>query len=1086
VGARLAPLLLVMLTVLLHAPVLEHPLLEDDLAYVGDNSAVSTARNSNYELMKLFAQDALSAVHPDGPLGPDLAAQALYRPLTLAIWAVTMHAGGPGTPGWPLHLLSIVAHAAMVVLLWRLGARIFGRPWLATVAAALFAVHPLPVAAVAHASAVGTVLAAVAIFLGLNFWRSATANPEKMAIHPFEGLLLALALGLLCHESALLLLPAVALLDWLLPPKPIPPKPAPTLQSLLPEPTEPMLVVTMVMPGADLPGPGPLAISARPDLPARKSKSGKSAKKGQPATKKKAPAKGQGKAKPGAEAVMPDDGSVVRIAPYAGMLIVIALMVLLRRFALGRLLPQPADFDPILNPLAEESWSVRLFNVPALVALPARLLVLPLQLSADYSLNALPIARSALALAPLVGTLLMAALLGAGLWLRKRSPPASFGLLGFLGVTLLGAGLLPLGTMFTEERAYLPAAFGCLALAAGIDALCRRLNLAQHPRRALAVLPLLLGLCGALAWRTAQRENDWRSPEALWESAKAVVPESARVHERLGSIRAAEQRYADAAAEYEASLQIAADSLPPALGLADALAALGQPGKALDTCNRMVERREQAASRATGDNRSEQGLLRVALTRRAKAHVGLRDNRSAEADLMAASALPGSGVEPEMRLARMLIHSGRITQAIPVLRDALATEPDNPEALYDLARADLAAGDEEGARRVLEHLQLTPRGRALKLVLDATVMHDQAVAAGDEPARQRALQMFEEARALDASLPEPWIMHGRQLVDAARYDEALPVLLAATDRTPGEATAWLLLARTQNALDQPEDALASAQHLALLDAGLDTLGVMAEAYLRLGKLDDVTRVSGQIDELGGDAVEVMLARISSLHFGDRLDGALSAIQLAREVPRYGSDPRLLRALAEVQLDAGRPQDALAALDDEAALPGAARDDVLPFNRARALTLLHREMEAAAELEQIERKTPADSPLRPLLLQRRAELFLSEQGPFWNPQEASKLCAEALLASTLRKTSEQWELMETSIVAAVAAGDLNAALARAQDAAARFPGVPRWSGAADALQLARDGNLAGALDSLQQSPDVGLRRIGERWLTVTRR
>src|SRR5262249_25546788 len=152
------------------------------------------------------------------------------------------------------------------------------------------------------------------------------------------------------------------------------------------------------------------------------------------------------------------------------------------------------------------------------------------------------------------------------------------------------------------------------------------------------------------------------------------------------------------------------------------LAAMGQPDKVLDTCNTMVTRRQDLLNQAAGDDRSdEQGLLRVALTRRARAHLGLEDLGAAETDLKAAADLPGAGVEPEMRLSRMYMNSGRYALAAPVLRDALAVDPENAEALYELARADLSIGDEEGARRVLDHhLQQNVRGRALKLALDAS------------------------------------------------------------------------------------------------------------------------------------------------------------------------------------------------------------------------------------------------------------------------------------------------------------------------------------------------------------------------------
>src|SRR5262249_46562209 len=144
-----------------------------------DNPALQPLRHDLGGVLHLFTSDALAHVRPDGPDAPDIAGQALFRPLTLALWALVLRASDAPAPARPFHLLPLLARAAVVVLLWSFLRRACGRR-VAALAALLFALHPLPVAAVAHAAALGTLLSAAAVLAGLLCWRAATADPEHL------------------------------------------------------------------------------------------------------------------------------------------------------------------------------------------------------------------------------------------------------------------------------------------------------------------------------------------------------------------------------------------------------------------------------------------------------------------------------------------------------------------------------------------------------------------------------------------------------------------------------------------------------------------------------------------------------------------------------------------------------------------------------------------------------------------------------------------------------------------------------------------------------------------------------------------
>lgn len=70
-------------------------------------------------------------------------------------------------------------------------------------------------------------------------------------------------------------------------------------------------------------------------------------------------------------------------------------------------------------------------------------------------------------------------------------------------------------------------------------------------------------------------------------------------------------------------------------------------------------------------------------------------------------------VEPRIELAAILIEEGQgpVPEAVDLLRQVLAHEPDQPDALYFVAQAELAAGHSEQAKSMLSHLvTLLPAG----------------------------------------------------------------------------------------------------------------------------------------------------------------------------------------------------------------------------------------------------------------------------------------------------------------------------------------------------------------------------------------
>jgi hypothetical protein len=137
--------------------------------------------------------------------------------------------------------------------------------------------------------------------------------------------------------------------------------------------------------------------------------------------------------------------------------------------------------------------------------------------------------------------------------------------------------------------------------------------------------------------------------------------------------------------------------------------------------------------------------------------------------------------------------------------------------------------------------------------------------------------------------------------------------------------------------------------------------------------------------------------------------------------------------------------------------------------------LDRDVEAAAELELFEGSIEPDSPGWPSLLHRRAELFLKRGGPFYDPAAAVALSDRGLVITKNRYPA----LLDVSIEALVAKGDLPGAVVRAQLAAGEFPEDKHFAVLVEALGKAQEGDKGAALNLLRKPKERVLDRIADK-------
>ncbi|MGD8452599.1 MAG: tetratricopeptide repeat protein [Phycisphaerae bacterium] len=132
----------------------------DDMPIVRDNPRTRSLANVREIWLSDWwqpqdAQDAVAHRHRD----------RLYRPLSMYSFAVNYAIGGRDPFGY--HATNILLHAAACVLVWRLARRLVGDTTIATIAAVVFAVHPVHCEAVTSIVGRAEVLATLFLLGGL-------------------------------------------------------------------------------------------------------------------------------------------------------------------------------------------------------------------------------------------------------------------------------------------------------------------------------------------------------------------------------------------------------------------------------------------------------------------------------------------------------------------------------------------------------------------------------------------------------------------------------------------------------------------------------------------------------------------------------------------------------------------------------------------------------------------------------------------------------------------------------------------------------------------------------------------------------
>lgn len=302
-----------------------------------------------------------------------------------------------------------------------------------------------------------------------------------------------------------------------------------------------------------------------------------------------------------------------------------------------------------LRPLEEHGLPARLAVAAQSVAFYLGKTLLPTGLSPLYLLEETVDPRQARFLLA-AGVL---AALGLGLSLARRRFPA--GLATFTSYLILVAPVCGLSQAGPQAMADRYTYFATLPLAALAGAGCAVLFARCRPSPVL--LAPLLFLMSLLGVATFRQTTHWRDGESLWRRALAVNPESFMANYNLGEALAQMHRFAEAIPCYRRSLELKPGQGRVLAGIALAHFFLGERPQALQAL--------EAISR--------------------------------DAD-------PGWYTQARSLCGQTLASLGRPAEALPLLEEALAAEPEHEAALRTMAAVLRALGRIEESYRLFERL----------------------------------------------------------------------------------------------------------------------------------------------------------------------------------------------------------------------------------------------------------------------------------------------------------------------------------------------------------------------------------------------
>lgn len=420
------------------------------------------------------------------------------------------------------------------------------------------------------------------------------------------------------------------------------------------------------------------------------------------------------------------------------------------------------------------------------------------------------------------------------------------------------------------------------------------------------------------------RQGDLESAIAELEAAEELRPQSVPARIRLGRLYFEVGNLQRAEEEFRQAVELDPDAAAAHHGLGRVAQDRGDPRTAIVHYERALELQPAATS-----IHGQLGISYRDLGDRGKAryHVQLNKYDPVKFADPLVFSLSGmvEGAHFFIRMGSDLLEEGNLAGAIAAFREAVARDPEDKLAQYNLGVSLLEAGETETA---FEHLQ--------------------------------------RAAELDPNFRDAHFNLGKLLLERGRFEQAAGHFRRALEIDPQDGEAQLEWALAESRGGRSSEAIEELEAGLTADPENASIGVALGVVLaEVGRPAEARARLEQVVESGGDAAlraraELQLGRL--LQAENEAEAALGHFQEARLL-----DPELLAAssAAGIQLARmGRFGEAVESFSP--VVEGLPRNETARFSLAMAQILAGREREARETLEQGLELMPDSRPLRHLL------------------------------------------------------------------------------------------------------------------------
>ena len=488
-----------------------------------------------------------------------------------------------------------------------------------------------------------------------------------------------------------------------------------------------------------------------------------------------------------------------RMKLYAGFVGVSVLYLVLRGAAVGSIFLR--DIPSVDNPLVDASVVQRLLTPFAVAGRYATLMFWPVNLSADYGLNAFPVVGSVVDGRFVVGFLFGCLVIAGLVYSFPRSKPVVFLLLfGLCTYSVASNTVVLIGTIVAERLFYLVSVGFCgLGALAVVYASDRFASSPSRTRILMVVITVVLTV--PLAALTHMRNADWGSALSLFTTDVKRFPESAKLNFNAGLVLLKAEKAKQSIPYFEACIRVQPSSERGLIHLGKAYGALGE-----DETRRTIYR--QAVQRF--------GETKHTLPAVAFLHMQDKEYEKARVKYTEALAEDPTNEQARMNLGLALYNLGDYEGAVRRLKRAEVRyfPPDERQRLLYLGLSLYNLGQFDRALRYLR------KGKRLFPDHLDFVHHEHVVLGREAMVRkdfEEAILHFEEALSLDPDSVGTSHFLGLAHHNLGHAKEAVDILLkheettgsASRDRALALGMSLTKLKRFQEAAQVYRDALES-------------------------------------------------------------------------------------------------------------------------------------------------------------------------------------------------------------------------------------------------------------------------------------